>query len=364
MTVMDTAVRSRKRPVLRGAAAGILALGALGGAAAASAAAATPRALPAGCSGSSPITCHYAVSPGNYDVTVSVGSATSAGQTAMWVEARRLMLATTRTAAGTLTQYSFTINVRQPEGEPTGEGGTGTPGLDIRFTGSAPQVSAVSVKPAGHPLVAYLAGDSTVCDQPAAPYTGWGQMITTAVGPGAVIANYADAGESSGSFLSNPVLFPAIVAKVRAGDLVFIQFGHNDKTTSAADYRSHLTSMVSQVRARGGIPVLVTPPVRHLFSGNTLTPTALHVNSVGVNLPAEMRAVGASLNVPVIDLTAKSAALAESLGPTASAALYLRASVDGVTDNTHFSQDGATQMAALVVQGIREQHLSLVPYLH
>jgi lysophospholipase L1-like esterase len=273
------------------------------------------------------------------------------------------MLPTTSTAAGTVKHFSFTINVRQPEGEPTGEGGTGTPGLDIRFAGSAARVSAITVKPAGNPLVAYLAGDSTVCDQPTAPYTGWGQILPSFVGPGAVIANYADAGESSGSFLSNPVLFPAIVAKVKAGDLVFIQFGHNDKTTTAAAYRSHLTTMVNQVRAKGGVPVLVTPMVRHLFNGTQLTPTAMQVNGIGVNLPAEMRAVAASLNVPLIDLTAKSAALVTSLGPTASAALYLRASVDGVTDNTHFSQYGATQMATLVVQGIREQHLSLAAHL-
>jgi lysophospholipase L1-like esterase len=363
MNMMHCATaRGRRRWALLGA-AGVLAAGSLAGTEAVSAADAAPQALPAGCSGTSSVTCHYAVAPGNYDVTVSIGSATSAGSTAMWVEARRLILATTSTAAGTVATYSFTINVRQPEGQPTGQGGTGTPGLDIRFTGSAPRVSAVSVKPDSHPLVAYLAGDSTVCDQPTAPYTGWGQILPSFVGPGAVVANYADSGENSGSFLSNRVLFPAIVAKLKVGDLVFIQFGHNDKTTTTADYRSHLTSMVNQVRAKGGIPVLVTPMVRHLFNGTHLTPTALQVNSLGVDLPAQMRAVGAALHVPVIDLTAKSKALVESLGPTASAALYLRASVDGVTDNTHFSQYGATQMASLVLQGIREQHLTLVPYL-
>ena len=352
MSVMDRlAAPSSRRFAARTVAASALALGVLAGVGAIGATAATAPSLPSGCSGSSPIKCHYDVSPGNYDVTVSIGSSTAAGQTAMWVEARRLMLPTTSTAAGTVKQYSFTINVRYPEGQPTGEGGTGTPGLDMQFTGSAPQVSAISVKAASSPLVAYLAGDSTVCDQLTAPYTGWGQIFPSSFGPGAVIANYADSGESSGSFLSNSVLYPAIVAKLKTGDLVFIQFGHNDKTTTAADYRSHLTTMADEARAKGGIPVLVTPPVRHLFSGNQLTSTALHVNSVGVNLPAEMRSVATSLNVPLIDLTAKSAALVTSLGPTASAALYLQASVDGVTDNTHFSQTGATKMAGLVVQG-------------
>ncbi|WNM31701.1 rhamnogalacturonan acetylesterase [Streptomyces sp. Li-HN-5-11] len=343
-------------------AAGLLTLAALVGTGAAHAEAAAPRALPAGCSGTSPITCHYAVSPGNYDVTVSVGGS-SAGQTEMWVEARRLMLPATRTAAGAVATYSFTVNVRQPEGQPTGQGGTGNPGLDIRFRGSAPRVSAVSVKPASRPLVAYLAGDSTVCDQPTAPYTGWGQMITTAVGPGAAIANYADSGESSGSFLANRALFPALLSKVRPNDLVFIQFGHNDKQTSASAYRSNLTSMITQARAKGGVPVLVTPPVRRLFNGTKLTSTALHVNSVGVDLPAQMRAVGAAQRVPVVDLTARSKALVESLGPSASAQLYLRASADGVTDNTHFSQYGATKMAELVLQDIRAQRLPLATYL-
>jgi lysophospholipase L1-like esterase len=320
-------------------------------------------ALPAGCTGTSPISCHYAVPPGNYDVTVSIGDAGSAGNTSMWVEARRLMLPAVSTSAATVTRYAFTVNVRQPEGQPTGQGGTGTPGLDIRFAGSAPKVGAVTVAAASNPLVVYLAGDSTVCDQPTAPYTGWGQVLPARVGPGAVIANYADSGESSGSFLSNAALFPTMRPLIRPNDLVLIQFGHNDKTTTATAYRANLTSMISQVRARGGVPVLVTPPVRRLFSGSQLTPTALHVNGLGVNLPAQMRAVGAAQNVPVIDLTAKSEVLVESLGPTNSARLYLTAATDGVTDNTHFSEYGATQMANLVVQGVRERNVALVPFL-
>jgi lysophospholipase L1-like esterase len=340
---------------------GLLTLATLVGTGAAHAGAAT-RALPAGCSGTAPIKCHYAVSPGNYDVTVSIGGAPGA-ETDMWVEARRLMLPATKTAAGATATYSFTVNVRQPEGQPTGQGGTGNPGLDIRFSGTNPQVSAVSVKPATQPLVAYLAGDSTVCDQPLAPYTGWGQMITPAVRPGASIANYADSGESSGSFLRNSALFPALLPKVKANDAVFIQFGHNDKQTSASAFRSNLTSMITQVRAKGGVPVLVTPPVRRQFNGSRLTPTALHVNGLGVNLPAEMRSVGTAQNVPVIDLTAKSKTLVESLGPSASAQLFLRSSVDGVTDNTHFSQYGASQMGGLVLQSIREQRLPLAAYL-
>jgi lysophospholipase L1-like esterase len=324
---------------------------------------AAAAALPAGCAGTSPITCHYDVPPGNYHVTVSIGSASTAGNTAMSVEARRLMLPAVDTATGTIRTYRFAVNVREPEGQPTGQGGTGNPGLDITFGGSAPQVRAVRVTAATNSPVVYLAGDSTVCDQSTAPYTGWGQMITAHVPPWAVVANYADSGESSGSFLSNAALFPAMRPLLKPRDLVLIQFGHNDKETTAADYRANLAAMISQVRGRGAVPVLVTPPVRRWFTGTQLNATGLIVNGLGVDLPAEMRAVGTEWNVPVIDLTAKSEALVEALGPADSAAIYLRADVDGVRDNTHFSEYGAGVMAELVLQGARELSQPSVAFL-
>jgi lysophospholipase L1-like esterase len=327
------------------------------------AAVAAPSALPAQCSGTAPITCHFDVSPGNYDVTVGLGSAAKAANTSMSVEARREVLKAVSTGAGQVVPTTVTVNVRNPEGEPTGEGGVGTPGLTIRFGGTAPAISSLTVTAAKSPLVVYLAGDSTVCDQPTAPYTGWGQVLPTDVRNGAVIANYADSGESSGSYLANKALFPTVKALIKPHDLVFIQFGHNDKNTTATAFRDNLSTMVDGVRSRGGIPVLVTPPVRHLFNGNTLTPTALHINNLGVNLPAVIRELGKSANVPVIDLTAMSKSLVESLGPSASAKIYLTKSANGVTDNTHFSEYGATQMAGLVVQGVRQLSLSLAGYL-
>jgi lysophospholipase L1-like esterase len=312
---------------------------------------------PPQCTGTSPITCSFNVSPGNYTVTAWIGDRSSAGNTSMSVEARRRLLPAVSTAAGTITRHVFTVNVRQPEGQPTGQGGTGNPGLNVTFAGSAPRLSGLTVQPASNPLAVYLAGDSTVCDQPSVPYTGWGQILPIHMSAAAVVANYADSGESSGSFLSNSALFPALKSRIRSNDLVLIQFGHNDKSTTAAAFRSNLTSMINQVRERGGVPVLVTPPVRRLFSGGQLTGTALHINGVGVNLPAEMRSLGSSLNVPVIDLTAKSEALVESLGEANSATLFLRSSTDGVTDNTHFSEYGAGRIADLVVQGMRERNL-------
>ncbi|MGR6919350.1 galactose-binding domain-containing protein [[Actinomadura] parvosata] len=316
-------------------------------------------ALRSRCTGASPITCHLDVQPGNYDVTVVLGDPAAAGVTSVQAEARRTVLPAVSTAAGSYARYSFTLNVRQPEGQPTGQGGTGKPGLDLVFSGQAPKLDGIGLAPASGPVL-YLAGDSTVCDQPAAPYTGWGQQLPQYFKLGLSVANYGDSGESSGSFLSNAALFPAMKPLIKGGDTVLIQFGHNDKSTTASAFASNLTSLVTQVRSRGGTPVLVTPPVRRLFAADgTLTSTALHVNGVGADLPATMRQVAAAQDAPLIDLTAASKALVEGLGPGASAALYLTE----LNDNTHFSAYGANEMAGLVLRRMRELSLPPVPYL-
>ncbi|MGW0519595.1 rhamnogalacturonan acetylesterase [Crossiella sp. NPDC003009] len=323
-------------------------------------AAAAPTALPPQCSGTAPIRCSFAVPPGNYEVTVQLGSPAKAASTSMSVETRRQVLNSVSTKAGQLVRTTATVNVRNPEGQPTGEGGNGTPGLQLTFGGNAPAIGSLTVTAAKSPLVVYLAGDSTVCDQTTAPFAGWGQFLPARVRGGAVVANYADSGEGSSSFLANSALFPRMKPLIKSRDLVFIQLAHNDKDTTAEVFRDNLAKLVNGVRERGGIPVLMTPPVRRLFEGSKLSSWALHVNNKGVDLPAVIRALGRSANVPVLDLTAKSKALVEPLGQSASQRLYLTKEAN---DNTHFSAHGAAETANLVVQGVRELNLSLAGYL-
>ncbi|MFJ8955097.1 rhamnogalacturonan acetylesterase [Streptomyces sp. NPDC102381] len=308
------------------------------------------HALPDGCSGTSPVVCHYDVPPGTYTVSALLGGS-QAGSTSVSAETRRNMLAETATAAGHPVRRSFTVDVREPEGEPTGA--SGSPGLDLRFEGTAPQLSALQVTPARRTPQILLAGDSTVCDQSLWPYTGWGQELPQFLQSGVSVANYADSGESSQSFLDNPVLFDALESRIRRGDLVLIQLAHNDKTTTADVYRANLTAMAKRVIARGGEPVFVTPIVRRRFnSDGTLNSVALHV--MAANLPVEMRAVAKELGVPLVDLTAMSKDLVEGLGPEGSADLYLT-NVNG--DNTHTSEYGATRFARLVLDGLTAQGL-------
>jgi hypothetical protein len=193
----------------------------------------------------------------------------------------------------------------------------------------------------------FLVGDSTVCDQPGDPYSGWGQQLPQYLRKGLSVANHADSGESTVSYLADSRLWATVQPRIRRGDLVLIQLAHNDKQTDEATYRANLETLVAGVRDQGGRPVLVTPIVRRWFNadGTLDNNTALLVNGLGVDHPAVTRSVAAAHDVPLIDLTARTKALVESLGPEASKALYL---YNEKRDNTHTSVHGATVYAGLV----------------
>ncbi|MHA5050574.1 rhamnogalacturonan acetylesterase [Streptomyces sp. SD15] len=298
--------------------------------------------------------CHFDVAPGTYDVRVLLGGQ-DAASTSVSGETRRALLPETATEAGKPVARSFTVNVRTPEGEPTGV--EGTAGLDLVLSGSAPALADIRVTPAGrHTRQIFLVGDSTVCDQPGDPYTGWGQQLPQYLRKGLSVANYADSGESTVTYLATPALFPTVQPLIRRHDLVLIQLAHNDKTTDEPTYRANLEALVAGVRAQGGEPVLVTPVVRRWFNtdGTLNNNTALLVNGLGVDHPAVIRSVAAAENVPLIDLTAKTKSVVESLGVEGSKALYL---YNEKRDNTHTSVHGATVYAGLVRDELVARHL-------
>ncbi|WP_069770054.1 rhamnogalacturonan acetylesterase [Streptomyces sp. LUP30] len=297
--------------------------------------------------------CHFDVPPGSYDVKVVLGG-DGASSTSVTAETRRALLPETAAPAGARIARSFTVDVRTPEGEPTGA--DGTPGLDLALGGSAPALADIAVTPARHVRQILLIGDSTVCDQTAEPYTGWGQQLPQYLRRGISIANYADSGESTVTYLGNPQLWATVQPLIRPGDLVLIQLAHNDKTTDETTYRANLETLVAGVREKGGRPVLVTPIVRRWFNadGTLNNATALLINGLGVDHPAVIRSVAATHGVPLIDLTAKTKALVETLGVEGSKALYL---YNEKRDNTHTSLHGATVYAGLVRDELVARHL-------
>jgi len=293
---------------------------------------------------------------GNYLVTVVLGG-DAAGTTEIAAEANRRLLAAVTTAPGQSATYSFVVNVRAKEGQPTQDVAAGYPGLDLFFSGpsaSPPQVSAIGYAPAGattKPIIVYVAGDSTVCDQTDLDYAGWGQLLPQFFAPPIDIANYADSGESSASFLASGAEWGAVKTAMSAGDFVLIQFGHNDKTTTSADFQSNITKMVSDAKAKGVTPILLSPPARATFSGQTLTDqSSLHT--------ADMQAVATAQKVEYIDLTSITTTWYNQLGPSGWKAYHALG-----TDATHTNRAGANAIAGFVADAIRTQKLSLAPYL-
>ena len=217
----------------------------------------------------------------------------------------------------------------------------------------------------------YTIGDSTMAPYDTSnnnPQRGWCQVLSQFFNSNISIVDAARGGRSSKSFY-NEGLWQTVINQVQPGDYVFIQFAHNDEKTDTAyqtfpwtSYTDYLTRYITETRAKGGIPILFTPIVRRYFGGDGLiTATGQHNmgpgDSLG-NFPLAMRSLGAALNVPVIDLTNKTKSLVESYGPGESALLYI------TTDQTHPNVLGATLIAQLAAQGIKDQNLPLAANLN
>lgn len=183
--------------------------------------------------------------------------------------------------------------------------------------------------------------------------------------------NHAVNGRSTKSFRSLGH-WDAMISRVKPGDYVFLQFGHNDSKVddtiryapAQTAYRDNLTRFIAEIRAKGAQPVVLTPVVRRNFDKS-----GKFVDKHG-DYPSVAREVAAAQKVPLIDLWAKSKGLLEKLGEEDSKALFmnLRGGIypkfpaDKV-DNTHFTPYGAGLIAALVSEGIRESTLPIRSFL-
>jgi lysophospholipase L1-like esterase len=223
------------------------------------------------------------------------------------------------------------------------------------------------------PIVIYLAGDSTMAKKlpEKRPETGWGEALQKFFKEGQVVVdNHAMNGRSTRTFITEN-RWQTIMDKLKAGDYVFIQFGHNDaakertdRYTPPDDYRNNLIRFINEVKAKKAIPVLMTSVMRRRFDkdGNFQDSHGEYPNLV--------RAVATENKVALIDMHRKSETVIKRYGAEESKKLFLHLKPDenpnypkGIEDNTHFSPLGAEEMAALAVEGIREQKLGLARYL-
>lgn len=195
-----------------------------------------------------------------------------------------------------------------------------------------------------------LAGDSTVAPGPLddSGVAGWGAALHEYVD--IPIQNRAIGGATTASFIAEG-RWQATLDAIEPGDLVLIQFGHNDQKEAALDaeggYRANLRDFVGAVRERGARPVLLTSVERCRFEGDRL------LVSHGP-YPRAVRRLAHELDVPLIDLTVFTRWLYQDLGPKESLRLFgHRNPDDGSLDRTHFGAAGARTVAAYVAEELR-----------
>ena len=223
------------------------------------------------------------------------------------------------------------------------------------------------------PVTVFLAGDSTMAPklETKRPETGWGEHLQKHFDERRVrVENHAMNGRSTRTFIGEN-RWQAILDRLKPGDYVLIQFGHNDASkekidryTPPDDYRRNLERFVAEVRARRATPVLLTPVMRRRFDKE-----GVFRDSHG-EYPDLVRRVAAEQKVALIDMHRRSERVLVKYGPDESRKLFLQLRAgespnypQGVEDNTHFSPLGAGIMAGLAVEGIRERKLGLAKFL-
>ncbi|HXC96513.1 MAG TPA: rhamnogalacturonan acetylesterase [Edaphobacter sp.] len=327
------------------------------------------------CTSDKPFFFSVPIPEGNYRITTVLGGP-QASVTTVRAEGRRLMLEKIPTAANESTTKIFDTNVRYPEisGDlnnlvrlkPREQGILNWDHkLTLEFNGDHPSVRSISIEPIPNEPVIYLAGDSTVVDQYYEPWAAWGQMLPRFFLPGIVIANHAESGETTKSFVGERRL-AKIMATMKPGDYLFIQFAHNDMKPGAVpldEYKRLLTDFIAQTRAKGATPVLVTSMNRRTFDN-----AGKITNSFGP-YPDAVREIASLQKVALIDLNAMSKTLFEAIGPEGTLKAFMHypensfpGQTAAIKDDTHFNSYGAYELARCVVHGIREANLPLTKF--
>ena len=204
----------------------------------------------------------------------------------------------------------------------------------------------------------FLIGDSTVEDnQP--PFRGWGWALPRYVREGVQVHNHALSGRSSRSFREEG-LFEPVEKALSAGDLLLIQFGHNDEkdderhTDPDSTFPEELRRYCLSALERKAQPVLFTPVSRRFFVGQG---SMLYTHG---EYPRAIRRLAEEEGIPLCDLKKASRELYLSLGEEKTAELFVRLRPgehpdfpDGHDDKTHFNAYGADQICRLAVREMR-----------
>ncbi|MDC7684957.1 rhamnogalacturonan acetylesterase [Asticcacaulis sp. BYS171W] len=315
--------------------------------------------------------------PGDYRVRVTLGQdkktkSKTGSRTSVWAEDRRLMLAPVVLKKGESRTVEFFVNVRDPNlvvseqdviktpkvllrgDEPT-QSRDWDDKLTIAFSGSALAIQAIEIQKATPARRVFIVGDSTVADQGGADYASWGQMLPRFLSSELSVANHARSGETMKSFITS-LRWDKVMSEVRPGDILLIQFGHNDQkkqwprtyVAAARGYPAYLKALVADAQDHGVQVVLISPVSRRSFKDGK-------INNTLAGYDDAVRNTAKDLGIPFIDLTAKTKTLYEALGPEISPLAFANSGKDG----THHNAYGAFTIANYVAQAITDPANSL-----
>lgn len=239
----------------------------------------------------------------------------------------------------------------------------------------------------------YTIGDSTMANKDISndkQERGWGMMLQNCFSDDVVVENHAKNGRSSKSFIDEG-RWQKILDKLKPGDYVFIQFGHNDEkpdstrhTDPGTTFDANLHRFVSETLAKGAHPVLLNSVVRRSFaasktavtdddlranSSKNLTEGDTLIDTHGAYLLSPRR-VAAEMNVPFVDANKITHDLEQGLGREGSKSLHMifapgetPSLPNGRQDNTHYNINGAIKVASLLVDAITKEVPALRKYL-
>ncbi len=229
----------------------------------------------------------------------------------------------------------------------------------------------------------WLIGDSTVADYSLEdnymdnrfPITGWGQVFQQFLSKDSIVLikaltdadslivdDRAKGGRSTRTFFQEG-RWRSVYKELHGGDIVLIQFGHNDGAETKPEryvniegYKEFLRLFIHQTKEKKGLPILVTPVARNYpWEDN-------HLQNVHGDYPEAMKEVAKEMGVMLIDLNQMSMNSFSEKGKEYVSKKYFmnlpantyKAYPDGKNDNTHFQPEGATEVARLVFKGMKE----------
>lgn len=235
----------------------------------------------------------------------------------------------------------------------------------------------------------FMIGDSTMANKDISggkQERGWGMALQCYFDDNICIDNHALNGRSTRSFI-NEGRWDTVLKRIRPGDYVIIQFGHNDEkpqadrhTDPGSTFDYNLAKFVRETREHGGIPVLMNCVVRRNFFVNVpkndddekLRTTTFKdgvkmvegdslIDTHGMYRIAP-KDVAERMNVHFVDANRITHELEQGLGRESSKKLHMwfkpgeEPSVpQGRQDNTHYNVYGAHVVARLLANALCEE---------